>query len=117
MFGETWRMDCHFCQHDHCGCFDHDLLIYGGQTHYCPCSAICKKPPSAWPGEHFADLPIHNDDEIGRLTGAFNQMMHAQQAAISETNRVMSALSQGDFSQRIEGHIQGELGVLATRRE
>lgn len=113
VFGETWRMIAISASMIIAGALIMIWLIFMvAKRITAPVRHLQEAAQRVAAGEHFADLPIHNDDEIGRLTGAFNQMMHAQQAAISETNRVMSALSQGDFSQRIEGHIQGELGRL-----
>jgi methyl-accepting chemotaxis protein len=46
-------------------------------------------------------LTIESQDEVGQTAMAFNQLMSAQQMAISEVNAVVGAIAAGDFSKRV----------------
>lgn len=52
------------------------------------------------------------NDEVGQAITAFNSLMQSLQAALNDTNRVMTALVSSDFSQRIEVDPPGDLGAL-----
>jgi methyl-accepting chemotaxis protein len=55
---------------------------------------------------------IASDDEIGQTAFVLNNLLSAQQAAISEANHVVSAIANADFSQRVTGDYVGDLNVL-----
>jgi methyl-accepting chemotaxis protein len=63
-------------------------------------------------GKTFTPVRVRHHDELGRLTATCNELMLAQQSALHDTTRVMSALVAGDLSQRIEGQLCGELGQM-----
>lgn len=56
---------------------------------------------------------ILRHDEIGQAMLAFKNMMLNIDLAFSEINHTMSAVSKGDFHQKIEGHFKGDLEKLA----
>ncbi|VAW44271.1 Methyl-accepting chemotaxis protein I (serine chemoreceptor protein) [hydrothermal vent metagenome] len=51
-------------------------------------------------------------DEIGDISTAFNQLMSRLHQSIKETNNVVNAIAQGDFSQRITSDLSGDLQTL-----
>jgi methyl-accepting chemotaxis protein len=57
-------------------------------------------------------VDIHSQDEVGQTAIAFNQLMAAQQRAVSEVNRVVAAMAAGDFSQRVDIDLRGDLAIM-----
>lgn len=51
-------------------------------------------------------------DEIGEISDSFNSLMANLQTAIKDSNHVVNAISEGDFSQRITADLLGDLLVL-----
>lgn len=51
-------------------------------------------------------------DEFSRLVADTNQLFSGLNQAITEANRVVSAIAQADFSQQMSGHYVGDLDVL-----
>ena len=64
------------------------------------------------------NFQLHNDndnkDEIGVTSRAFNTLLSKLSHAISNTNQVLNALGQGDFSSRVVGEYPGELATLTA---
>ncbi len=56
--------------------------------------------------------PYDAQDEIGDISRAFNQLMNRLQHAIQEANKVVNAVSSGDFSQRMTTPLSGDLETL-----
>ncbi|MDR9499319.1 MAG: methyl-accepting chemotaxis protein [Hydrogenovibrio sp.] len=56
-------------------------------------------------------LPARKD-ELGEVASALNKMFGAIKTSISETNQVVSAIAEGDFSKRVESHQKGDLDTL-----
>jgi methyl-accepting chemotaxis protein len=59
-------------------------------------------------------LTIESQDEVGQTAMAFNQLMSAQQMAITEVNAVVGAIAAGDFSKRVNAELNGDLGIMKT---
>lgn len=57
-------------------------------------------------------INIAKQDEIGLTALAFDQLMEAQQCAISQVNSVVTSISEGDFNPRVVMDLQGDLGVM-----
>ncbi len=57
-------------------------------------------------------LDVRSQDEVGQTALAFNQLMSAQQVAVSEVNSVVEAIAAGDFSQRVHADLKGDLGIM-----
>lgn len=57
-------------------------------------------------------LEIQNDDEVGKMSRAVNSLCDSLERAVSDVNRVVTALAKGDFSQKIEGDYKGEINRL-----
>ncbi len=51
-------------------------------------------------------------DEIGDLARAFNRLVNAIDAGISEANHVVSSLAKADFKERMTGNYVGDLAAL-----
>ena len=51
-------------------------------------------------------------DEIGEISSAFNQLISRLHQSIKETNNVVNAVAQGDFSQRVTSDLSGDLQTL-----
>ncbi|QCU89359.1 HAMP domain-containing methyl-accepting chemotaxis protein [Thiomicrorhabdus sediminis] len=62
------------------------------------------------------DFSIRSDaqrkDEIGIMGQAVNQLLKDMQAAIDDSNRVVQAISKGDFEQHIDLELKGDLARL-----
>lgn len=61
---------------------------------------------------HFETLLPHRSDEFSRLSKAINQLFTNLHQGFMETNRVISAMSMGDMSQRITNQYAGDLNEL-----
>lgn len=59
-------------------------------------------------------IDITQQDEVGETARAFNTLLQAQQTAIAQVNHVVQHLADGDLSQRIEGQLQGDLGLMKS---
>lgn len=69
------------------------------------------------------DMELHGDfslrveassnDEVGHTVGAFNKMVAGLQRSVSEINRVMAGVAQGDLTQRVQLDEEGDLGEMA----
>ncbi len=57
-------------------------------------------------------VDVRSQDEVGQTALAINQLMAAQQRAVSEVNRVVEAMASGDFSQRVDADLRGDLAVM-----
>jgi methyl-accepting chemotaxis protein len=57
---------------------------------------------------------VQSRDEIGQMASAFNAMLDAQQSALSEVSAVVTALAEGDFSDRIQADLKGDLLTMKT---
>lgn len=64
------------------------------------------------------DLSLRADcqiqDETRSIARSFNNLLANMQTTINEANRVVTAIAQGDFQQRIELPLQGDLATLKT---
>lgn len=56
----------------------------------------------------------HNHDEIDHIAMSFNTLMGHLQKTIDNVNTVNSAMALGDFSQRVQEDLQGDLNILKT---
>jgi methyl-accepting chemotaxis protein len=52
------------------------------------------------------------EDEIGQSAQAFNKLMTAMQSSVNQVNQVVQAVSEGDFSQKINADLRGDLGTM-----
>lgn len=57
-------------------------------------------------------LEVEAGTDEGELAEAFNQLTEAVDQSISEVNRVLSQVAQGDFSHRIETDLPGDLNKI-----
>lgn len=53
-----------------------------------------------------------SNDEIGKMSQALNHLFKSIADSLEETNRTVTALAKGDFSQRITGRYIGDLELL-----
>jgi methyl-accepting chemotaxis protein len=51
-------------------------------------------------------------DEVGQTASAINRMLQSQQEAVSEVNRVVTAMAQGDLKPRIHADLRGDLAQM-----
>ena len=59
-------------------------------------------------------VAVRQNDEVGQTAKAFNQLLVAQQEAISQVNQVVTSLSQGDLSRRVNMELSGDLAIMKT---
>ncbi len=57
-------------------------------------------------------VQLISNDEVGQTARVLNNLLAAQQAAIDEANNVTLAISQADFSVRMNGNYAGDLNTL-----
>ncbi|MBN2647640.1 MAG: HAMP domain-containing protein [Thiotrichales bacterium] len=57
-------------------------------------------------------VPITRLDEVGQAATAFNQLLARLEEAIEQTNHVLNAMAQSDFSLRVNGDYVGSLQLL-----
>ncbi|GKT11332.1 MAG: methyl-accepting chemotaxis protein [Thiomicrorhabdus sp.] len=55
---------------------------------------------------------IKDNDEIGQMAASFDGLLHNLRGAITESNTVITAISNGDFSQRVKVELKGDLHTL-----
>ncbi len=60
---------------------------------------------------HIMGMP---DDEMGRMAGAVNGLLTMLSQSLGSVNSVLNKVAEGDFRQRIEADLPGDLGVLKT---
>jgi methyl-accepting chemotaxis protein len=64
---------------------------------------------------NFKQQIVHNaQDEIGDAARALNYLLVEISQGLTEANRVVSAVAQADFNQRITGNYVGDLEILKT---
>lgn len=63
-------------------------------------------------GDFDQQARLYGNDEVGQSVKAFNALVGSIHAAIEDLNRVMSEVSQGNFSSKIEVDLNGELGTM-----
>ncbi|MFA7330892.1 MAG: methyl-accepting chemotaxis protein [Candidatus Delongbacteria bacterium] len=59
-------------------------------------------------------VPVEGADEVGRMATAFNALLENQQQALGAVNRVMAALAEGEFGQRVTTELRGDLARLTA---
>ena len=57
---------------------------------------------------------LQRDDELGQVARAFDSLLAELQTAIDQANRVLAAVAEGDFNERIEVDFKGDLATLKT---
>ena len=55
---------------------------------------------------------VRQNDEVGQTAKAFNQLLVAQQEAIAQVNQVVTSLSEGDLSNRVNMELRGDLAIM-----
>jgi len=55
---------------------------------------------------------VTRQDEMGQVSAAFNHLLEAVSAGIKDANRVVSAIAQNNFSERVTSDYQGDLNTL-----
>ena len=55
---------------------------------------------------------ILSKDEVGKTSEAINQLLEQIRGALNDANQTVHAISQGDFSRRIDGEYSGDLNTL-----
>lgn len=63
-------------------------------------------------GRFDTQTPVKSKDEVGQTITAINSLLASVDQSLNESNEVVSALAQGDFSRRIEGDYVGDLAEL-----
>ncbi len=63
-------------------------------------------------GDFSGQVENKRSDEIGETVDAFNTLLGSLQESISDINRVMDAVDNGDFTQRVTGEQKGDLDRL-----
>lgn len=57
-------------------------------------------------------VAVQADDEIGQTAKAFNKLMSAMQSSVSQVNRVVQAVADGDFTQKVDTNLNGDLATM-----
>jgi methyl-accepting chemotaxis protein len=57
-------------------------------------------------------VKVESNDEVGQTAKAFNALMDAQQTAIGEVNRTVTAMAQGNFNLRVTADLEGDLKTM-----
>lgn len=60
-------------------------------------------------GDFSARVQVRSKDELGQSANAFNTLMDSMQGAVTDIRKVMEGLAKGDFSNRIEADLKGDL--------
>ena len=55
---------------------------------------------------------LQREDELGQVAQAFDSLLAELQTAIDQANRVLAAVADGDFDERIEVDFKGDLATL-----
>ena len=63
-------------------------------------------------GRFNTQTQVKSKDEVGQTITAINSLLASVDQSLNESNQVVSALAQGDFSRRIEGDYVGDLAAL-----
>ncbi len=63
-------------------------------------------------GDYSERLEVTGRDEISESALAFNRLMDETQSALSELNKVMGRIAEGDLSTRINGEYKGDLNAI-----
>lgn len=63
-------------------------------------------------GDFSARIKVANMDEVGIAASAFNELLENMAKAITDANRVVGAIAQSDFSQRVNAQYVGDLDKL-----
>ena len=63
-------------------------------------------------GDFSQRIGFHARDEVGQTAAAINRMIQSQQEAVSEVNRVVTAMAQGDLTPRIHADLKGDLAQM-----
>ena len=63
-------------------------------------------------GDFNARVKVVQMDEVGQVANVFNELLASTQTAIAEANRVMNAISKGQFDKRITTDLKGDLNIL-----
>lgn len=63
-------------------------------------------------GDFSARIKVANMDEVGQAASAFNELLENMAKAIADANRVVGAIAQSDFSQRVNVQYVGDLDKL-----
>ncbi len=77
-----------------------------------PIKVLHQKVLDVAKGKPFEPFQVNTQDEIEQLATSFNLLMLNQQHIIQDINRVMQAVVNNDFSQRVEVETQGDLNLL-----
>jgi len=57
-------------------------------------------------------LAIMRNDEVGQMAGAVNGLLSMLSQSLTSVNTVLNKVAEGDFRQRIEADLPGDLGLL-----
>ena len=63
-------------------------------------------------GDYSKKVDYHSADEIGETAVAFNAMMNRLQIALTNVNKVMHAISHGEFNVMVNAEVNGDLNEL-----
>lgn len=63
-------------------------------------------------GDFSARVKVSKMDEVGIAASAFNELLENMAKAITDANRVVGAIAQSDFSQRVNAQYVGDLDKL-----
>jgi len=63
-------------------------------------------------GDFALRVDINSDDEVGQSGRALNELLSANQSAITEVNRVMAGVAEGNFDERVSTELKGDLNTL-----
>jgi len=64
-------------------------------------------------GELQLRVPVHSNDELGKIARSFNELLDAIQSVVKETNFVMGSIAAGELKSRMSGNYPGDLRNLS----